>query len=35
MLVITKNYIEGLHCWKDAPNYLDYLRNKHRHIFLC
>mgnify|MGYP007029251346 FL=1 len=33
MNVITKNYIEGLHCWKDAPNHLDYLRNKHRHIF--
>lgn len=30
MLVVTKNYIEGLHYWKDAPTHLDYLRNKHR-----
>lgn len=33
MRVITKNYIEGLHRWKEAPEHLDYLRNKHRHIF--
>ena len=33
MHVITKNYIQGLHYWKDAPQHLDYLRNKHRHIF--
>lgn len=33
MLVVTKNYIEGLHYWKDAPTHLDYLRNKHRHVF--
>lgn len=33
MLVVTKNYIDGLHYWKDAPDHLDYLRNKHRHVF--
>lgn len=33
MRVITNNYIEGLHFWKEAPEHLDYLKNKHRHIF--
>ena len=33
MQVVTKNYIEGLHYWREAPPNLDYLRNKHRHIF--
>jgi Zn ribbon nucleic-acid-binding protein len=31
--VITKNYIEGFHCYPDAPEMVDFLRYKHRHVF--
>lgn len=31
--VLTINLIEGYHCFPDAPEYLGYLRNKHRHVF--
>lgn len=34
MFVTTINNVEGLYCWKDAPKHTDYLRNKHRHIFV-
>lgn len=25
--------VEGFHCWPGAPDGLDYLRSRHRHIF--
>lgn len=31
--VITSNKIDGMHCWKDAPEKFNYLKNEHRHIF--
>ena len=31
--VITYNKVEGYHRWKDAPEPVDFLRNRHRHIF--
>lgn len=31
--VLTVNQIEGFHRWNDAPKYLSYLAEKHRHIF--
>lgn len=31
--VITHNLIEGYHRWKDAPESVDFLRSRHRHIF--
>ena len=33
MFVITKNLIEGYHKWSDAPYPVEFLRNKHRHVF--
>ena len=32
--VITHNEIEGFHRWPDAPEYLGYLRERHRHVFV-
>lgn len=32
-MVIAKLMIEGLHFWKDAPEKVEFLRNKHRHTF--
>lgn len=31
--VICAVDVEGFHRWPDAPSNLDYLRNRHRHIF--
>lgn len=31
--VITRNEIEGIHHWNDAPKIVQYLKNPHRHIF--
>lgn len=31
--VITKNLIEGFHRWPDAPEKVDFLRERHRHVF--
>jgi len=31
--IICNFQIEGFHCWKDAPDFFSYLRNRHRHIF--
>lgn len=31
--VITHNLIEGYHRWKDAPEAVDFLRQRHRHVF--
>ena len=25
--------VEGFHCWEDAPVEVDFLRDRHRHIF--
>jgi hypothetical protein len=30
---IIKTQQEGFHFWKDAPESVSFLRNKHRHIF--
>ena len=32
-IVITRNYIDGFHCYPDAPLEVGFLRNLHRHIF--
>ena len=32
-VVITKNYIEGFHCYPDAPSPVSFLRQEHRHVF--
>lgn len=32
--VLTYNAIEGFHCYPDAPKFCDYLRARHRHIFV-
>lgn len=32
-LVYASVQIEGVHCWKDAPDEVKYLQDKHRHIF--
>ncbi len=31
--IYIKTQFEGFHRWKDAPNEVSFLRNKHRHIF--
>ena len=31
--VITYNCIVGYHCWREAPQKVDFLRHKHRHNF--
>lgn len=32
--IVTYNTIEGYHKYKDAPERLSYLSNRHRHIFV-
>lgn len=31
--ILTINQIEGFHRWPQAPVYLAYLRDRHRHVF--
>ena len=31
--VITKNLIEGYHRWSNAPEHVNFLRSRHRHVF--
>jgi hypothetical protein len=31
--VITKNYIEGFHCYPDASDSVEFLKHPHRHVF--
>jgi hypothetical protein len=31
--VITKNYIEGFHCYPEASGRVDFLKHRHRHVF--
>lgn len=31
--VICAVEVEGFHCWPGAPENLDYLQNRHRHVF--
>ena len=33
IFVLTKNDVEGFHFWKEAPEIVSFLRDKHRHIF--
>lgn len=32
-LAIVQTQFEGFHCWAAAPAAVNYLRNRHRHIF--
>lgn len=32
--IIVKTAYEALHCWKDAPDEVSFLRDMHRHRFL-
>lgn len=32
-MVYAKVSFEGIHCWPDAPEEVEYLKNPHRHIF--
>ena len=32
--IIKFNFV-GQHCWKSAPEEVDFLRNPHRHVFYC
>ena len=31
--VVTCNFVNGFHFWKEAPPEVVFLRNKHRHLF--
>lgn len=31
--IFVTTQFEGFHCWKDAPDYVSFLRSRHRHIF--
>lgn len=31
--VITENRIEGFHCWPGANQPVEYLKDRHRHVF--
>ncbi|MCL2194348.1 MAG: hypothetical protein FWB76_00135 [Oscillospiraceae bacterium] len=33
ILVVTKNSVEGYHRWPGAPKCLDFLFQRHRHVF--
>ena len=32
--IICRIDVDGFHFWKSAPDQLDFLRNKHRHVFV-
>ncbi len=31
--IVTCNRIPGYHAWENAPDHLDFLRQRHRHVF--
>ena len=33
LLVLTKNNVEGFHAWGNAVKEVEFLRDRHRHIF--
>lgn len=33
MTITVRTSFQGLHCWKDAPEQVAFLRNLHRHVF--
>ncbi len=33
MMITVKAYKSGTHCWPEAPQAVEFLRNEHRHVF--
>jgi len=33
MMITVKNQFEGIHCYPDAPEGVEFLKNPHRHMF--